>query len=315
MKNKKTKGLILAAGYGSRLKPISNRIPKPLWPLGGVTLLEMAITKLKSSGIKEIVVNTHHLSKSVDEFLRRKYKENIQVSIEKDILGTGGALNPIKEWVGDSNLLIYNSDVITDFNLNTLLLEQKPDSLATMLVLPESETAVNNVFFEKNLIRKIRGTSGLRAGAFSGVQLVTPEFLQAIPNQTFSDIIETYQTLLAQHKKITKIDLKGYWKDLGTPLSFFQAHQDLLKMSEAKRQKIGWINTGVIIDKKSIIDRKVHFENRKSIGNNVFLYKVGDLQPTIKLENVIIFDTGSLADDDYSNMIIHGSETIQLNQV
>ena len=310
--NKKVKGLILAAGLGSRLRPISNHIPKPLWPLAGVCLLDIAINKLRNGGVEDICVNIHHLSQQIKSFLSSKHPD-IHISVENKLLGTGGALAPIRDWINGSNLLIYNSDIISEISLDHMVECHDENHIATMVLLSNPEPNKNPVAFnEKGITAIRRKVPGDQFSTFSGIHILSPQFLEKVPPEGFSDIIDIYIKHLEAGSTVGHHRLSGYWKDLGTPEDFFDANVDFIQLSEEDRHNIGWYNPGVQFSEKTITDVKVEMDDTVTKGF-VFLYDVPSIQGNTRIENAIIFNTPHIETGDYSNVIIHNHTTIQLS--
>ncbi|MCQ2181236.1 MAG: NTP transferase domain-containing protein [Bacteroidales bacterium] len=132
------KALILAAGYGTRLKPVTDRIPKALVPVGGVPMLERVIDKVRGEGIDSIVVNTHWFADQVSSFIEDKdgFGIDIRLSPEKDvILDTGGAIRhaaPLLRGCGE--FLVHNVDILSDISIGWLASHMRPGSLAVLAV-------------------------------------------------------------------------------------------------------------------------------------------------------------------------------------
>ena len=119
-KYRKMKALILAAGFGTRLAPLTHSLPKCLVELAGRPLLQHWLSAFEASCvISEIVINTHYLSEQVDEFIKRwPSKKNIIVKHETHLLGTAGTIRSLKEWVGTENLMVVHGDNFTSLNLD-----------------------------------------------------------------------------------------------------------------------------------------------------------------------------------------------------
>lgn len=116
------KALILAAGLGTRLRPLTNDKPKALIELKGKTLLEHAIEKVQAAGFDEIIVNIHHFADQVESFIKKRYpSRKISISDERQkILGTGGAIKYAQQFLGEEAFLVYNVDVISDIDLGLM---------------------------------------------------------------------------------------------------------------------------------------------------------------------------------------------------
>ena len=124
------KALILAGGRGKRLRPITDKIPKPLILINNVPLIERSIKYLKKFGIDDIIICSGYKSKQIENFLKKKnnFECKIEFSIEKSPLGTGGAIRKATEKISDNSFVVINGDIITDINLRKIL--KKPNTIA-----------------------------------------------------------------------------------------------------------------------------------------------------------------------------------------
>jgi NDP-sugar pyrophosphorylase family protein len=221
MQNRKNhKALIFAAGLGTRLKPLTDTMPKALVPIAGKSLLEHIILKLKAAGFTEIIVNIHHFGEQIIDFLQKKnnFDIRIEISDERDfLLDTGGGISKAA-WFFDDNqpFLVHNVDIISNVNLAELYCNHlKNNALATLVV---SERATQRYFFfdEENILKgwtniktgEVKpnaldlASQNLRKLAFSGIQVLSPQVfdsLNQITAQKFS-ITDFYISQVNQQK-------------------------------------------------------------------------------------------------------------------
>ncbi|MCQ2150718.1 MAG: nucleotidyltransferase family protein [Bacteroidales bacterium] len=136
------RAMIFAAGLGTRLRPITDTIPKALVPVAGVPMLERVINKVRDAGIGEIVVNAHHFSDKVEEFLKsRDFGVKINLSIERgEPLETGGGIKKAREYLEGDSFLVHNADILSDADLGWLISKSSPVYLATLLVSKRETT-------------------------------------------------------------------------------------------------------------------------------------------------------------------------------
>ncbi len=229
------KAMIFAAGLGTRLKPITNNIPKALLPLGGKTLLQYQIERLKAAGIREMVVNVHHFAEMIIDYLRQNnnFGCDIQISDEREcLLDTGGGLRKAKQLLGDETVLACNVDILSNIDINHLMRAHSSDRLAT-LVVSERETQ-RYLLFDNNLelqgwtniaTQEVR-PSGLtirtdwRRLAFSGMQVLSPAIFDnmdavvAAKGEKFS-LIDLYLSLCSEHKIVAFVPTNYHMMDVG----------------------------------------------------------------------------------------------------
>ena len=200
------KAMIFAAGLGTRLKPLTDTLPKALVPLAGKTLLQWQIEKLKAAGIRDIVVNIHHFPDMIINYLKDNdnFGCNIQVSDERDmLLETGGGLRKAKELLASSPnslitsspILICNVDILSNIDIPTLLQAYNPNEMGVVVVSPR-DTQRYLLFNEENRLcgwtniatGEVRGPisntqypiSNTQKLAFSGMQVLNPRIFDCM---------------------------------------------------------------------------------------------------------------------------------------
>jgi NDP-sugar pyrophosphorylase family protein len=225
------KAMILAAGLGFRLRPLTDNIPKALIKIGDTPLLEFAIKKLSHHGFKDIIINVHHYPDMIIRFLEKNnnFGANITISDERDmLLDTGGGLKKaVSFFSGNDPFLIYNCDIITDLNLLTLLNYHLKNEAICTLAVRERESSRYFIFDEDNALcgwwnkstgekKSVRWSdSEFKAKAFSGIQIINPRALDHFPDKKVFSLVEFY-LLLAQNHKIEGYDhTETRWADIG----------------------------------------------------------------------------------------------------
>ena len=230
------KALILAAGLGSRLRPLTDRLPKPLCLFYGQALLDLVYKQIRSLELKHIAINTHHLAPLIEQHIQAQksvYTCMPRLSYEPEILGTGGVINPLRSWLGEDPLLIYNSDIIADVDLPALIEQHKAHGAdATMVLLDRHKPGTTPIRTQDHSIlaigdQSIQEQSDFSEFTFSGIHIIGPRLYQSIPMTGFQNIIASYQSLLTAGAKVQAFFHSGFWEDLGTPHDYFAAHQTL----------------------------------------------------------------------------------------
>lgn len=275
MKSQKTyKGLVLAAGFGSRLRPLTDVWPKPLIPFLGTNPLLVALNILRQAGIFEIAVNTHYQAEKIHRVLSSNpYGLSCVVSHEAEILGTGGVYNPLRGWLGDSDLVVINGDIVSNIDVKSAMIRhQSSQAIATMVVLPNVISGENAVFFRDNRVLTIgkNGPTGTQAGNFACAQILTPKFLELLPKTGTFDIISSgYKKAFEIGSPIGAVVHQGIWHDIGSIQKYAHAVFDLLKHKvicselgiDLDRVKVtpegGVIELGAIVGKGASIGRSI----------------------------------------------------------
>ena len=228
---------ILAAGYGSRLRPLTETIPKPLLPCMGVPLIDIALHQLRTHGIQHIYINTHHrpdkfahLSRPPQQLESRK-KPQVTLLHEPTLLGSAGFVRNLNQL--NTDLITYNGDIISDIDFAALYqTHRQRKAIATLALLPTARPNTHPVYVHNgHLIALEEGTrqEHPRASAhtFACAQVLSAEFLQLIAAHEFTHIKDAWQHALDHHYPIATFLHRGLWFDIGTPANFFRAHQAL----------------------------------------------------------------------------------------
>lgn len=227
------KAMILAAGLGTRLRPLTDDRPKALVALGGRTLLDITITRLREFGVREIIVNVHHFADSVVDYLRsnRNFGIRIEVSREDVLLDTGGGLKKASwfflEHGSDEPFLLHNVDVLSNIDLGRMIeFHKKENALATLAV--QKRESSRQLLFDKQsqlcgrrIGRDAEAEISLPAKhyqelAFSGIHVISPRVLPMIVEEGVFSIIPTYVRLAGRNERIVAFCAdEYYWRDLG----------------------------------------------------------------------------------------------------
>ncbi|MBU2490585.1 MAG: NTP transferase domain-containing protein [Proteobacteria bacterium] len=213
------KAMVLAAGFGTRLRPHTETLPKPLLPMGGIPLMDRVLDALEAAGFEEAVVNAHHLAgRMVEHLSGRCGRMRIRCLTEAEILGTGGGIENAREFLRDAPFLVVNADVVTDFDLDRAASFHAGHSDPVTLVLcrhPKFDT----VRVEEGLVKGFTPVPG-HAGplcTFTGIHVLDPLVFQYL-SPGFSSIIDAYNRMLGDGHRIRALlppDL--FWQDAGSP--------------------------------------------------------------------------------------------------
>lgn len=226
--------MIFAAGVGSRMKPLTDSTPKALIEAGGKRLLEWHIAKMIRYGVKDIIINVHHLAAQITRFLgqNRNFGINIAVSDETEhLLDTGGGLFKASWFFSDeSPFLVVNSDILSDIDYSALLDQHThAGSLATLAVRNRSTSRYflfdekrllcgweNITTHEKKIIRPLDDPERL---AFSGIQVINPLIFKLIDRQGKFSLVDLYLELASGYEIKAYLHDQDFWMDIGRPES------------------------------------------------------------------------------------------------
>ena len=241
------RAMILAAGLGTRLRPLTDTCPKALVEIAGRTLLEITLTRLRAFGITEVIINVHHFADLVIGYLKsnKNFGLRIEISREDVLLDTGGGLKKAAWFfLEDSNrldepFLLHNVDVVSNIDLPRMLqFHTENHALATLAV--QSRETSRPLLFNDHLQlcgrragrdhepEIARSSAHLDPLAFSGIHIISPRLLPMLSEESVFSIIPSYLRLVAQGEKILAFRAdQYYWRDLGKPADLTQAALDL----------------------------------------------------------------------------------------
>ncbi|NOY85169.1 MAG: nucleotidyltransferase family protein [Nitrospirae bacterium] len=221
------KAMVLAAGFGTRLRPLTDHTPKPLLPVGGRPMIEYTLLLLKKHGITEIIINLHHCGDQIINTLGDGSQLGLSISYSEEQgepLGTGGGLKKAEAFFEGAPFLVINSDIVIDIDLGKLIsFHHEKRGLAT-LVLRACNDFSNFGAIEidkNNQIHNILGkletkNQQTRKLMFTGLHVIEPCVLSDIPeNIPYTSIIDTYIDLLRAKETLFGYETKHYWNDLG----------------------------------------------------------------------------------------------------
>lgn len=236
------RAMILAAGLGTRLRPLTDKRPKALVEVAGQTLLEIALRRLATFGIREVIVNVHHFADMVIEYLKKNddFGMRIEISREEFLLDTGGGLKKAAWFFEEIQepFILHNVDVLSTIDLNRMLeFHQKNRALVTLAV-QDRKTSRYLLFDEHNQLRGRRAgnqpselansAADLQALAFSGIHVISPRLLGMLSEEGAFSIIDSYLRLAGRGETIVAFRAdEYYWRDLGKPENVAQATQDV----------------------------------------------------------------------------------------
>lgn len=222
--------MILAAGLGTRLKPLTDKYPKPLIPIGDYTMLDFCIAYLAKHGIDEIIINVHHLADQLMEFVAMKRWEGLKIEISDEtsqLLDTGGGLLNAKWFFeGETDFVLMASDVLTDLNLSDMIWQHKNSKALVSLAVKERNTSRSLLFdsggnlagWKNNQtgeIKNVPGKQSVSAFGFSGIHVINSILFEKFIESGIFSIINAYLRL-AETETIKSFDhTGGKWMEFG----------------------------------------------------------------------------------------------------
>jgi mannose-1-phosphate guanylyltransferase len=248
MKAMVSKAMVLAAGLGTRLRPLTNDRPKALVEVCGRTLLEITLTRLRDFGIRDVIINVHHYADMVIDHVKAagNFGMHIEFSREDVLLDTGGGLKKAAWFLAgdsaankDEPFILHNVDVISNIDLQRMVEAHKKSGALATLAVQERKTSRYLLFNDQlelcgrrlakeektKIARPLRNMTEL---AFAGIHVISPRIFPLLTEQGVFSVVPAYLRLAAQGEKIQAFRAdEYYWRDLGRPENILQAEQDI----------------------------------------------------------------------------------------
>jgi NDP-sugar pyrophosphorylase family protein len=223
------KAVILAGGLGTRLKPFTEVIPKPLLPIGEKAVLEIQIEHLKKFGFDDIYLATNYKSEYIENFFGdgSRYGVKLTISREETRLGTAGPLSLLKTELTEP-FVVMNGDVLSNINFNDFynFAIQKESLLSISvkkIVMPYS---FGNIFFDNDVVVGIEEKPDIITYALAGIYIMHPNIFNIIPDNEYYGMDTLIKDMLSKKLIITKFEIKDYWLDIGRIDDFESAQKD-----------------------------------------------------------------------------------------
>ena len=330
------KALFLAGGMGTRLKPLTDDLPKPMVPMMGKPLLERNMLKLKACGVDEVILSICYKPKKIEKYFGDGTKLGLKIHyICEDIpLGTGGAIKNTEEFFNDT-FIIFNADILSDINIVDMMKFHKEKCAAVTIAVTQVEnpSAYGVIEYNENLYAESftekPKLSEIKSNYINaGIYIFEPNVLKEIPDSQLVSIErETFPLLLKKGYPIAVYKSDGYWMDIGTIEKYVQVHQDILSgicpLPEFKDK-----NENIFIGKNTIIHPTTKIIGPVYIGENTKIGPYSTIGPNtvignncrVGINNIII---GSIVWDriniennsTFLRIILNSNSIINMNTV
>lgn len=297
--------MILAAGVGSRLDPLTSQIPKPLCPILGKPVMEHIVLLCKKYGFTNLAANTHVMADKVQEHFKNVEKFGVKLNLvyEKELTGVAGGIRSASEYLTQDVILVIMGDALTDLDLDYLYNVHVNSTCAVTVGIKEvSDTSQYGVIVtdNKNKIvsfqEKPKPNEAKSNLANTGIYFFNKSILDEIPPYSeapkFDVATDLFQKLMSKNVPMQAIDIKAYWADIGTLKQYHQSIKDVLEGKvkidiEALNTSFGYKGSGVEIDPSFKIEGKVYLGENVKIGQGVVL------SGTVCIEKNCVVEAGS----------------------
>ncbi len=297
------KAMIMAAGIGTRLRPLTDPIPKPMVPILNTPVMEYAVKLLRMHGIKEIITNTHYQPKYITDYFGQgqDFGVELQYSYEEELLGTAGGVKNNRDFL-DQTFFVLSGDALTDINLTEMYQFHKENrSLATIALKAVKIVSDYGVVVTdpsgkiKAFQEKPKPAEALSQVANTGIYLFEPEIFDFIPDGFYDFGRELFPKLLEMQVPFYGFETSDYWCDIGAINVYQKAHRDTLGRPLLKnmvsKDSIFNISKYCLAGINSTIDLSA------KISNNVFIGKNCNIGQRASLKNCIIWDNCTLLEN------------------
>ncbi|RJR40620.1 MAG: NDP-sugar synthase [Deltaproteobacteria bacterium] len=319
------KAAILAAGLGTRLRPLTELVPKTLLPILNRPLLGLLLAQLEDAGFLQAAVNTHHLGEQVQRFLASQpWSLNLSISPEPELLGTGGGLRQLGEILRAGTFLAVNGDILTDLDLAAVYRSHQPEAMTTLVL--QDFPAFNNVWIDaQGRLAGVGDRPGTAAGpplAYTGVQVVGRKMLDYLPPAGYYDLVAAWRQALAAGERIDTLVVSGhFWQDVGSLQGYLVAHCRLLNGEGASLARFLPPLTDPLLGPRAILGQGAECRGcvclgegaqvgERAILKNTVVGEGARIGPGVRLEGCLVAP-GARVTESAWNRIMMGNENDQ----
>jgi len=307
------KAMILAAGYGTRLTPITDNLPKPLVPVLNIPIIDYTLFQLYKANVQKIVINLHHHAVQIRDYSTTWNKKlNLTFLMEETILGTGGGIKNAQPLLKEEPFLLINADILFNLDLTALYQHHLDTGLiATMVLRPMDASQINNLssieLSKQNKILKINPPQAEPSNSlplhFACIHVISPAFFDLLPTPGFSSIVnDGYLPLLKDKQSVEGFLYDGFWSDIGQFPDLYQTNMKLL----TKPNIVPFYKElSVLINENSTYEQQA-LEKTRLIMNNILIGNNCSIHPTVQLEDNCIIGNSVQIDENthLSNVLI-----------
>lgn len=291
------KALLLAAGRGERLRPVTDRIPKMLLPVVSRRLLDLNIERLFSAGVSDIAINLFHHAPVIRNHLAR-YDDRVRVVIENTLKGTGGALVNFRDFLG-KDFLVVSGDVVSDIRLKDIIDYHKRHQPVATLVM----TRHNGTKFRigaDNRIDRIYDHDATPY-TYAGIGVFSKRIFSFFPEKDAFSILDVFRNVIRSSQPLVGLPAVMYWYNINSAHTYWRIHHDVLK-GRARMPDIDCGSAVYIAPSSLVRTRQLH--GFVSVGDDC------NISAAVRLENAVVMPGSFVRGGDFRNCLVNGSERV-----
>lgn len=299
------KALVLAGGFGTRLRPLSCSRPKPLFPVANKPIIDYTLQSLDQGGVDTVILSVHYMADKIADYLGpSKYGMDILVSREQRPLGKGGGIKNAEKLLGGEPFAVINGDIITDIDIRRLVaFHEEKGGLATIALHGiEDPSRYGSVELdrEEKITRFVEKPWPGQAPSNlinAGIYVLEPGVLNYMPSGRKFDTEDEVFPVLAQEGKLFGFEAHGYWSDVGVPAEYLNANAAILgKMSGDAVNENADVDPTATVKKPCVLGDDAHIGADSMIGPNVSIMDNAHVGRNVTIENSIIFAGATIED-------------------
>ena len=291
------KAMVLAAGLGTRMRPLTLLRAKPVLPVMNQPLLHWTLDLLKKSGVTDVMINLHYLPETVMEAIGngRAFGLKVSYSHETKILGTGGGPRKVRDFFGDEPFILVNGDMVFDFDLRSLVeRHRKAEARATLALRPNPDPKRyppvrtkrgGRVTWLPGVAGKGKGTPSL----FTGIHVIDPAILDRLDPGPSDTVRDLYAPLVEEGETVLGVRASGHWFDIGSPLLYLSSHRALLGAG------FGGAEKGVLVDPDAEVDDDARLR-RSAIGPGSTVAAGARVSGSVVWDDVVVGEGARVTD-------------------
>ena len=318
------KALILAAGYGKRLEPLTKAVPKPMVPVANKPVMQYNIELLRKYGIKDITAIVHYFPEQVENYFGdgSAFGINLKYSFEEELLGTAGGVKRMSQLAGiDGTFIVISSDILTDVNINRMLTyHKKKKAVATIALTPVSDVTQFGVVMldEKDKITAFQekpSKEDARSDLVNtGIYIFEPEILDMINGNIRDFGRELFPRLARDRELFYGYKMIEYWNDVGGIEKLKSANSDILQgrvRAEVSAKRVGkstWLGKGTQVARSAKFEGTIILGDKSIIGENVEVYG------NVSIGDKCVIEDGAIISDSVIWSDTHVGKNSRLNK-